>query len=302
MSRVSAPAGGRDGRAARHVSRGCCCTTRACAASAPRSARKTSASGRPGPGRRLPTRCARSPAASPRRVSSAAISLAHRRRQPPAPLLRRCAAAQCLGGIPVPLYHDAAAQEMVFVLPERRDRVRDRRGPGAGRQAARDPAAVPEARAHLLRRCARACGTTAQPELASYESLQASGPRVRCTRPRILPRRGRQGPAVGHRRRCSSPRAPPASRRAWFSPTTNAHHRRPHGRGDGRAHARRGGARVHAARVDRAEHLLLRAALRRRLLHLLPRVGRDGDGRHARDRADATTSRRRACSRRCSRR
>jgi hypothetical protein len=48
----------------------------------------------------------------------------------------------------------------------------------------------------------------------------------------------------------------------------------------------RRGARLPAAGLDRPEHLFLRAALRHRLLHLLPGIGRDGDERHARHRAD----------------
>ena len=65
------------------------------------------------------------------------------------------AAAQCLGGIPVPLYQDAVAQEMVFVfqnaeiafaLVEDQEQVD---------KLLEIQAAVPEARAHLLRRPAR---------------------------------------------------------------------------------------------------------------------------------------------------
>ncbi len=80
-------------------------------------------------------------------------------------------AAQCLGGIPVPLYQDAVADEMVFLIQNARDRVRDRRGPGAGRQAAGDPAALPYAQAHLLRRRARPAPLQAA---AAYELRRAA--------------------------------------------------------------------------------------------------------------------------------
>ena len=49
------------------------------------------------------------------------------------------AACQCLGGIPVMLYQDAVAQEMAYIAAGRRDPLRGGRGPGAGRQDARDP-------------------------------------------------------------------------------------------------------------------------------------------------------------------
>ncbi len=65
-------------------------------------------------------------------------------------------AAQSLGAIPVPLYQDAAAAEFVFPINNAEVRFAHRRRPGAGRQAARAARAVPAARAHLVRRPARA--------------------------------------------------------------------------------------------------------------------------------------------------
>ncbi len=277
-----APRGGRHGGAARHFP---------APAAAPREgARRPSRDPREGP-RHLAgldlVAGGRRGARARVRPRRAGVQARHeprdRRREPAAPVLGRRRRAVPRRHPDPALFRRRRGGDGVR-LPERRDRVRDRRGPGAGRQAARGQGGVPEARAHLLRRRARAAEL--RPARAR-ELREPAGrrPRVRRTQPRLLPRRGREGSAVGYRRdvlhlghhrpaegRGPHPREP--------------HHRRPHGRRDGRAHARRGGARVHAARLDRAEHLLVRAALRRRLLRLLPRVRRDGDGRHARDRAD----------------
>ena len=126
----------------------------ASAAASPRSARRTSASGRPGPGSACATRSRGSPAGWRRRACKRGEHLAVIGANRPR-LYCALTAAQSLGAIPVPFYEDAPAHGDDLRLPERRDRVRDRRGPGAGRQALRDPAAVPEAEAHLVRRAAR---------------------------------------------------------------------------------------------------------------------------------------------------
>ena len=195
-------------------------------------------------------------------------------------------AAQCLGGIPVPLYQDAVAAEMAFPIQNAEIALRGRRGPGAGRQAARDPAAVPDARAHLLRRSARPAPLRRSRSSMSYDSAararraKRSGAIRRSSRPRS-PRARAATP-----RRCSSPRARPGTPKG----VVLTHHSlidraRAAAEMEGLSDARRG-ARLPAAGLDRPEHLFLRAALRHRLLHLLPGVGRDGDERHARDRPD----------------
>ena len=158
-------------------------------------------------------RSARSPAASPPRGFKRGMSLAIVGENRPR-LYWAVAAVQCLGGIPDPaLLRRRRAGDGVRV-PERRDRVRARRGPGAGRQAARGPDAVPEARAHLLRRRARPAELRAA-RARELREPPGGRPRVRRAQPRLLPRRGREGPAVTTPRRCSSPPAPPAIRRAW---------------------------------------------------------------------------------------
>jgi long-chain acyl-CoA synthetase len=57
-------------------------------------------------------------------------------------------AAQMLGGVPVPLYQDAVPARWPSSSPTR-DPLRHRRGPGAGRQAARDQGPVPRLQ-HIL--------------------------------------------------------------------------------------------------------------------------------------------------------
>ena len=66
------------------------------------------------------------------------------------------AASQALGGIPVPLYQDAIADEMAYVLENAEVALRHRRGPGAGRQAAGDQGrAVRFSKPSSFRRSAR---------------------------------------------------------------------------------------------------------------------------------------------------
>jgi long-chain acyl-CoA synthetase len=72
-------------------------------------------------------------------------------------------AVQCLGGVPVPLYQDAVANEMLFVC----------RTPASASRFVEDQEQVdklleimdqlPHAGAHLLRRCRAACATTRSP-------------------------------------------------------------------------------------------------------------------------------------------
>jgi long-chain acyl-CoA synthetase len=60
-------------------------------------------------------------------------------------------AAQMLGGVPVPMYQDAVANEMAFVLHRWRNPLRHRRGPGAGRQDAGGQGPVSRPATHPLR-------------------------------------------------------------------------------------------------------------------------------------------------------
>ena len=138
-------------------------------------------------------------------------------------------AAQCLGGIPVPLYQDAVAAEMAFPIQQRRHHARAGGRPGAGRQAAGDPAAMPGAGAHLLRRAAR----PAQLRAAAAHELRQAGrarPRILPPRPGIPRDRDRQGRRVRHRGDVLHLR----------------HHRQPEGRGAHACCADRPGARRRA--------------------------------------------------------
>ena len=128
-------------------------------------------------------------------------------------------AAQALGAVPVPLYQDAVAAEFVFPINNAEVALRDRRGPGAGRQAARDARAVPAARAHLVRRPARPAQLRrAGPGVARRADRGRHG--LRRSAPGLLRRRGRQPASPTTWRRCSSPRAPPATPRAWCTRTS----------------------------------------------------------------------------------
>ncbi len=206
-------------------------------------------------------------------------------------------AAQCLGRHPGAAVPGRGRRRDGVPDPERRDRVRGGGGPGAGGQAARDPAAVPHAPAHLLRRGARHAPlqAAAARELRQPDRGGACGVRARSGLSRG---RDREGTGQRHRGHVLHLRHHgPTEGRGAHAP--RAHRPRARRGRDGRHHRPRRGARLPAARLGRTEHLFLRAALRHRLLHLLPGIGGDRDDRHARDRADAIISRRPGCWRRC---
>ena len=96
--------------------------------------------------------------------------------------------------------------------PERGDRARGRRGPGAGRQAARDPAAAARRSSTSTTTTRAACATTQQAELRSYDELLAAGSKMRT--PASSTARSTRA-AAPTSPACSTPRAPPASPRAW---------------------------------------------------------------------------------------
>ena len=76
-------------------------------------------------------------------------------------------AAHWLGAIAVPLYQDATADEMASSGSERGSHPRLRREPGAGRQAARDPAALPNGSHASSTTRTAACATTNSPSLSA---------------------------------------------------------------------------------------------------------------------------------------
>ena len=88
-------------------------------------------------------------------------------------------AAQCLGGIAVPVYQDAIATEMAYVLEPRRDHGRRRRGPGTGRQDPVLEGAAAAPRARRLRRSARPAAIS-DPSARTVRAGSGGGPRVRC--------------------------------------------------------------------------------------------------------------------------
>ena len=128
-------------------------------------------------------------------------------------------AAQALGGIPVPMYQDAPGGRVRVRAEGRGDRLRDRRGPGAGRQDAGGGPAGPVARAHLLRRSARLAQLRARHEL---RAAAGGRPRIRPRPSGLVRRRDREGRAgrrvghalhVGHHRQAQG-RVPDALRRS----------------------------------------------------------------------------------------
>ena len=118
------------------------------------------------------------------------------RRQPPAPVLGdgRGAVAGRRSGSAVP---GRRGRGNGLRAERRRHPVRHRRGPGAGRQAARDPRPLPEARAHHLRRSARAAPLHAGFP-ARLRRHPGAGPRASRSAPGFLPaaRWPRAGPTT----------------------------------------------------------------------------------------------------------
>ena len=133
-------------------------------------------------------------------------------------------AVQCLGGVPVPLYQDAVAEEMVFPIQNAEIAPRLCRGPGAGRQASRDPAALSRRLKRIYYDDPRGLRHYKQAELRSYDDLLAAGSkmdaRLRQQRDRTGQRRRRRRHVLhfGHHRgaegRRAHPRQPARARRA----------------------------------------------------------------------------------------
>ena len=107
-------------------------------------------------------------------------------------------AAQALGAVPVPVYADAVAEEMAYVLAHAEVRFAVGRGPGAGRQDPVGLGAAAEARADRLRRAARPARLRPRPAACDRRRASQDGRAAlardadarRVARPRD---RGRQG-------------------------------------------------------------------------------------------------------------
>ena len=173
--------------------RGCCCTTPAVRADASGDARE-------GPrhladldlGARSPTRCARSPAASPRRASSAACisrSSATTGRACTGRWPRRRPGRHAGADVP-----GRAGRRVRLRAERRRDRLRHRRGPGAGRQAAGGEAAGARRSQHIYYDDPR--GLRNYEGVTSFERLQEIGREFDRAHPGLLRRaRSRKGSA-----------------------------------------------------------------------------------------------------------
>ena len=261
-----------------------------------RRARKTSASGRPGRGRRLRAEvralaCGLAAQGFKRGMHLAIIGDNRPR------LYWSMVAAQALGGVPVPMYQDAPAAEFVYVLNDAEigyALVEDQEQVDKMLEAQPQ---VPTLAAHLLRRPARPAQLRERDEL---RAAAGNRPRIRPRASRILRRGGGQG---------TRPTTFPVM--LYTSGTTGqAEGRVPDAR---RVHRRAARALLRSTSSSPddsilsylpmawvGDHLFSYAQwLVRRVHDQLPRIGRDGDDRPARDRADATTSRRRASSRTC---
>ena len=263
--------------------RDCCCSTRARGPTIRRRAKKTSASGRRGRGRQVADEvralaCGLAADGFKRGMHLAIVGDNRPR------LYWSMIAAQALGGVPVPMYQDAPAAEFVYVLNDAEidyALVEDQEQVDKLLEAAPQRA---DARAHLLRRPARPAQLRRRDEL---RGAAGTGPRIRSRASRLL-RRG--GGARTRRRRlrsCCTRRAPPASPRACARRT--------------RAFiaAAKGGCRVRSPEPPTTsvlsylpmawvgDHLFSFAQwLVRRVHDQLPRIGRHGDDRPARDRSD----------------
>ena len=108
------------------------------------------------------------------------------------------AAAQALGGVPVPLYQDALADEMVYILDDADDAHRGGGRPGAGGQAARDQAPRCRTLEHIIYEDPRGMRNYEQASLHRYERAAGARPR---RAPRDIPPCSTREVAQGHGRR-----------------------------------------------------------------------------------------------------
>ena len=120
-------------------------------------------------------------------------------------------AAQSLGAVPGAAVPGRGGRRVRVPDQQRRGAARHRRGPGAGRQDARDRAAVPARRASGT--TTRAACALRRTRLARWTRWSNAARARHATR--LLRRRGGHRQPPGTWRRCSSPPAPPATRRAW---------------------------------------------------------------------------------------
>ena len=141
----------------------------------------------------------------------------HHRRQPPAPLLGdgRGAVAGRRPGAALP---GRGGRGDGLRAQRRRHPLRRRRGPGAGRQAAGDPGPLPAISSTSSSTTRAGCATTRRTS-CTLRGRPGTRPRASRSASGFLPRpRSRQdGPTTS--RSWSTPRGPPASRRASASPT-----------------------------------------------------------------------------------
>ena len=162
----------------------------------PACGKRISASGKRGPGRRWPTRFARWPWGCARLGFGRGDNLAIIGDNRPQ-LYWAMAAAQCLGGVPVPLYQDAVAEEMIYILDDADVRIAVVEDQEQVDKLLEIKDRLPKLRAHRLRRPARHAALP--PDVpASLQRAAGARPQLDRDAPGRFERRGGQGP----RQRC----------------------------------------------------------------------------------------------------
>ena len=194
-------------------------------------------------------------------------------------------AAQCLGAVPVPVYQDAVAEEMQFVL----DHAETRFAVAENQEQVDKLLGIKDRLPHLgciIYKDPRGLRHYRHDHLLSLDSVQERGARLRCRASRLLPRRGCQGQwqrRIRHRLYVGNDGAAQGRdvvvRQSDFGCPARPSRFDRLGRG-------RPGAGLPADGLDRRPSVLLCAGHRGRLRRQLPGERRNGDDRPEGDRAE----------------
>ena len=192
-------------------------------------------------------------------------------------------AAQALGGIPVPMYQDAPAAEFVFVLNDAEivyAIVEDQE------QVDKLLEAKPQVPtlAHIYYDDPR--GLRNYEGVTSFDAAAGDRPRVRPRASRLLRRRGRARARRTTCRSCSTRRARPASRRACARRTPRSSPPRRAAASSTSSPPTTASCRTCRWRGSATTSSRIAQWMVRGLHDQLPRIGRHGDDRPARDRPD----------------
>ena len=195
-------------------------------------------------------------------------------------------AAQCLGGVPVPLYQDAPAADMALRPGRRRHRFR-----ASSRTRSRSTSCSRSSRrarrcAHIVYDDPRGMRHYEQPSLALRQAAGGWAAHFDRANPGFFEARGRAQAAASDiavmlytSGTTGKPKGVCSTHAALIAAARGGVELR-------QAHERRQRAVLPADGLGRRQPVLARAGARGRLHRQLPRVGRHGDDRHARDRPD----------------